>query len=169
MSEKGEDGETIYKIKSRVTARDIIVTMKSGKKEKKTVYEKQVIFYSKKYAERERAERTKAVLKAMEFVKNPIKYEQATSYGAAKYIKDLNVDKKTGELRPLVAHVKPKACNLLFQLVVGFFQTFCCQSQDNNIGIYKNQQYFLIFLIRQARRETLLPYSNIYQTTSVFF
>ena len=39
-------------------------------------------------------------MKAMEFVKNPVKYEQATSYGAAKYIKDLNVDKKTGELRP---------------------------------------------------------------------
>ncbi len=100
MSEKDENGETIFKIKSRVTARDIIVTMESGKKEKKTVYEKQVVFYSKKYAEREKAERQKAVLKAMEFVKNPVKYEQATSYGAAKYIKDLNVDKKTGELRP---------------------------------------------------------------------
>ena len=100
VPEKSEDGETIYKIKSRVTARDIIVTMESGKKEKKTVYEKQVVFYSKKYAEREKAERAKSVLKAMEFVKNPVKYEQATSYGAAKYIKDLNVDKKTGELRP---------------------------------------------------------------------
>lgn len=100
VSEKDEDGETIYKIKSRVTARDIIVTMESGKKEKKTVYEKQVVFYSKKYAEREKAERAKSVLRAVEFVKNPVKYEQATSYGAAKYIKDLNVDKKTGELRP---------------------------------------------------------------------
>jgi len=98
--EKDESGEIIYKIKSRVTARDIAVTMQNGKKAKKTVYEKQVVFYSKKYADREKAEREKAVLKAMEFVKNPVKYEQATSYGAAKYIKDLNVDKKTGELRP---------------------------------------------------------------------
>jgi transposase len=98
--EKDESGEIIYKIKSRVTSRDIAVTMQNGKKAKKTVYEKQVVFYSKKYADREKAEREKAVLKAIEFVKNPVKYEQATSYGAAKYIKDLNVDKKTGELRP---------------------------------------------------------------------
>lgn len=100
VSEKGEDEEAIYKIKSRVTARDIVITMENGKKAKKTVYEKQVVFYSKKYADREKAERQKAVLKAMEFVKNPVRYEQATSYGAAKYIKDLNIDKKTGELRP---------------------------------------------------------------------
>lgn len=97
---KDESGEVIFKIKSRVTARDITVTMQNGKKMKKIVYEKQVVFYSKKHDEREKAEREKAVQKAMEFVKNPCKYEQATSYGAAKYIKDLNVDKKTGEVRP---------------------------------------------------------------------
>ena len=97
---KEADKDTAYKIKSRVIAREISVTMESGKKAKKIVYEKQVIFYSKKYTDREKAERGKAVMKAIEFVKNPVKYEQATSYGAAKYIKDLNVDKKTGELRP---------------------------------------------------------------------
>lgn len=97
---KEADIDTTYKIKARVTAREIIVTMESGKKAKRTVYEKQVVFYSKKYADREMAERKKSVMRAMEFVKNPVKYEQATSYGAAKYIKDLNVDKKTGELRP---------------------------------------------------------------------
>lgn len=97
---KKADTDTTYKIKSRVTAREINVTMENGKTVRKTVYEKQVVFYSKKYADREKAEREKAVIKAMEFVKNPVKYEQATSYGAAKYIKDLNVDKKTGELRP---------------------------------------------------------------------
>jgi len=99
-SGKTAEDDAAYKIKSRVTAREITVTLQNGKKVKKIVYEKQVVFYSKKYADREKAEREKAVLKAMEFVKNPVKYEQATSYGAAKYIKDLNVDKKTGELRP---------------------------------------------------------------------
>lgn len=98
--EKTENEEVNYKIKSRVTARDIVITMESGKKEKRTVYEKQVVFYSKKYADREKAERQKAVLKAVEFVNNPVKYEQATSHGAARYIRDLNIDKKTGELRP---------------------------------------------------------------------
>lgn len=95
---KSADVDAAYKIKSRVTAREITVTMSSGKKTKKTVYEKQVVFYSKKYADKEKAEREKTVLKALEFVKNPAKYDSATSYGAAKYIKDLNIDKKTGEI-----------------------------------------------------------------------
>lgn len=97
---KSADVDAAYKIKSRVTAREITVTMLSGKKAKKTVYEKQVVFYSKKYADKEKAEREKTVLKALEFVKSPAKYESATSYGAAKYIKDLNIDKKTGEIHP---------------------------------------------------------------------
>ena len=66
---------------------------------KKTVYEKQVVFYSKSMM-KGKSRTGKSCTKSMEFVKNPCKYEQATSYGATKYIKDLNVDKKTGEVRP---------------------------------------------------------------------
>lgn len=100
VDEKGKDADTdaTYKIKSRVTAREISVTMASGKKAKKTVYEKQVVFYNKKYADREKAEREKAVMKAMDLVANPAKYDRATSHGAAKYVKDLVYDKKTGEI-----------------------------------------------------------------------
>lgn len=100
VDEKGEDADTdaTYKIKTRVTAREISVTMASGKKEKKTVYEKQVVFYTKKYADREKAEREKTVLKAMDLVADPAKYDRATSQGAAKYVKDIVYDKKTGEI-----------------------------------------------------------------------
>jgi len=100
VDENGEDADTdtTYKIKTRVTAREINVTMTSGKKTKKTVYEKQVVFYSKKYADKEKAEREKAVIKAMNLVSNPAKYARATSHGAAKYVKDLVFDKNTGEI-----------------------------------------------------------------------
>jgi transposase len=92
----GED--TSFKIKSRVIARDINVSVKSGGTKKKTVYEKQVVFWAKKYADKARAERSELVKKAMELVEDPAKYERATSYGAAKYVKDISFDKDTGEI-----------------------------------------------------------------------
>ena len=92
------DEDTEFKIKSRVIARDINVTMRSGKTAKKTVYEKQVVFWARKYADKARAERGELVKKAMALVADPRKYSKATSYGAAKYVKNLEFDKKTGEV-----------------------------------------------------------------------
>ena len=95
---KSAGGDAIFKIKSRRIARDINVSMRSGKKVKKVVYEKQVVFWSQKYEARARAERSELVKKAMELVENPSKYDRATSYGAARYVKDIRFDKKTGEV-----------------------------------------------------------------------
>jgi transposase len=92
----GEDAE--FKIKSRRIARDIHVTMASGRKAKKTVYEKQVVFWAKKYADKARAERDEVAKKALALVADPKKYNKATSYGAAKYVKNLELDKETGEV-----------------------------------------------------------------------
>ena len=95
---KPADGDASFKIKSRRIARDINVSMKSGKKAKKTVYEKQVVFWSQKYEAKAAAERSELVKKAMELIENPAKYDRATSYGAARYVKDIRFDKKTGEV-----------------------------------------------------------------------
>ncbi len=92
----GEDAE--FKVKSRRIARDIYVTMVSGRKAKKTVYEKQVVFWSKKYANRARAQREEVVKKALVLVAEPKKYNKSISYGAAKYVKNLEFDKETGEV-----------------------------------------------------------------------
>lgn len=89
--------DTEFKIKSRRIAREINVTMLSGKTAKKTVYEKQIVFWARKYADKARAEREEVVKKAMALVADPRKYNRATSYGAAKYVKNLRFDKKTGE------------------------------------------------------------------------
>ena len=92
----GED--TTFKIKSRRIAREINVTMKSGKTAKKTMHEKQVVFWAKKYSDKARAEREEVVKKAMVLVADPKKYNKATTYGAAKYVKSLKFDKETGEV-----------------------------------------------------------------------
>lgn len=87
-----------YKRKSRLYPRTILVTSNNGKKIKKQVDEKQVVFWSKKYAIRAKAEREAALSKARDLAKHPGKYTKATSYGAAKYIKKVDYDKETGEI-----------------------------------------------------------------------
>src|SRR5699024_4072886 len=87
-----------FKIKSRLEPREITVTSRSGKKIKKQVDEKQVIFYSRKYAQKAKADRAEALHKGQELGHNPSKYNKASAYGAARYVKNLAFDKKTGEI-----------------------------------------------------------------------
>lgn len=87
-----------YKRKSRLCPRTIHVTTVNGGKINKQVDEKQVVFWSEKYAKRAKFERQAALEKAAKLVKNPGGYTKSTSYGAAKYIKKLDFDKETGEI-----------------------------------------------------------------------
>jgi transposase len=87
-----------YKWKSRLSPRDILVTSTDNKKIKKTVHEKQVVFYSEKYAKRAKFERDTALAKANDLIRNPGKYTRATSQGAASYIKNIDFNKETGEI-----------------------------------------------------------------------
>ena len=87
-----------YKRKSRKYPRTIQVTSTSGKKIKKQVDEKQVVFWSEKYAKRAKAEREAALAKARDLAANPGSYTRATSYGAAKDVKKVDNDKNTGEI-----------------------------------------------------------------------
>jgi transposase len=90
--------ELVSMIKSRITAREINVTMANGKTAKKTVYEKQVVCWSRSYSDRARAERERVVKKAVDMISEPAKYSSATSHGAARYVKELAVKTDTGEV-----------------------------------------------------------------------
>ena len=97
---KGEPAtnDSDFKVKSRLTPREINVTMADGRIQKKTVHEKQVVFYGKKYADKAKAEREELIKKAADLVSDPKKYNKATSYGAAKYVKNIEFNKETGEI-----------------------------------------------------------------------
>ena len=101
---KPADENTDFKVKSRIIARDINVTLPSGKKVKKTVYEKQVVFWGRKYALKAQAEREEVLKKAHDLAANPQKYTKATSYGAAKYVKNVKFDEQTGEVLKVKEH-----------------------------------------------------------------
>jgi transposase len=100
---RGRDGKPVkegadFMIKSEYIAREINVTMDSGKTATKIVYEKRIVFWAKKYADKAKADRERVVLKANAIVNEPGKYRKSTSYGASKYIKNIEFDKKTGEV-----------------------------------------------------------------------
>jgi transposase len=101
VDEKGRPAneESDFKIKSEVKARSISVSMTSGKKQyNKTVYEKKVVFWSRKYAAKAKAERAEVIAKAMSLIDDPKKYSKATAYGAAGYVDNIDYDKETGEV-----------------------------------------------------------------------
>jgi len=87
-----------YKIKSRLYPREIAVSNAEGGRTKIRIDEKQVVFYSPDYDRRAKADREPALLKARDLVKNPSRYNKTISYGAAKYVKNLVFDPKTGEI-----------------------------------------------------------------------
>ena len=95
-----------FKIKSRLYPREIKVSNANGSKSKVSIDEKQVIFYSSDYDRKAKAEREPALLKARDLINCPSKYNKSTSYGAAKYVKNLTFDKDTGE----IVTTKQKLC-----------------------------------------------------------
>ena len=87
-----------YKIKSRIEVREIQVTMQSGTKKTMLIDEKQVVFWSKNYADKAKAERDEITSKAHDIIANPKKYNKNTAHGASLYIKNIAFNKKTGEV-----------------------------------------------------------------------
>lgn len=104
---KNEDDEEITFVhKSRIYPKTMYVvredkgTTKTGNpiREKIQVDQKQMVYYSQKYADKQRHDRNMMIEKAKDLVNNPAKYNKATSYGAANYVKNLKFLKSTGEI-----------------------------------------------------------------------
>ena len=102
---KDEDGnEIIFKHKSRIYPKKMYITRddkgltKSGNKKKQTITvdQKQMVYYSQKYADKQKRDRQMVIEKAKDLIKNPGNYTRATSYGAAGYVNNIKFDKKTG-------------------------------------------------------------------------
>ena len=98
--------EIIFKHKSRIYPKKMYITRndkgltKSGNKKKQsiTVDQKQMVYYSQKYADKQKRDRQMVIEKAKDLINNPGAYTRATSYGAAGYVNNLKFDKKTGAI-----------------------------------------------------------------------
>lgn len=98
-----EDQEITFKHKSRIHPKELHVNVtKPGnkKKSKKTVSidQKQMVYYSEKYAKKQRKDREVMIQRAKDLIKHPKKYDRVTSAGSASYILNIAFDKNTGEI-----------------------------------------------------------------------
>ena len=82
-----------------ITRDDLGIT-KNGNKRKQsiTVDQKQMVYYSQKYADKQKRDRQMVIDKAKDLINNPGNYTRATSYGAAGYVNNIKFDKKTGAI-----------------------------------------------------------------------
>lgn len=94
-----QNREYDFKCKSRVFAKKITVKDSNGKRRlTDTTYQKQVVYWSSKYAAKQKKERDLVIAKAKDLIANPQKYNRATSVGAAGYISNIKFVKDTGEI-----------------------------------------------------------------------
>ena len=57
-----------------------------------------MVYYSEKYAKKQRKDREVMVQRAKDLIKHPKKYDRVTSAGSASYILNIAFDKNTGEI-----------------------------------------------------------------------
>jgi transposase len=98
-----EDNEIIFLHKSRIYPKTlkVNVTVPGSKKKKKksvSVDQKQMVYYSEKYAIKQRRDRNIMVERAKDLIMNTKKYDKVTSAGSASYVKNISFDKTTGEI-----------------------------------------------------------------------
>ena len=106
ITDELENKEINFIHKSRIYPRKMYVTRtdkgltKSGNKRREwiEVDQKQMVYFSQKYADKQKHDRDLMIEKAKDLIKNPHKYNKATSYGATNYIKNLKFIKSTGEI-----------------------------------------------------------------------
>lgn len=97
------DKEISFKHKSRIHPKELHVNVtKPGQKKpaKKTVVidQKQMVYYSEKYAKKQKADREAMITRARDIIEHPKKYDRITAKGSASYVQNISFNKDTGEI-----------------------------------------------------------------------
>ena len=101
---KDDDGKEIKFIhKSRIHPKTIHVnvTVPGQKKKKKkdvSIDQKQMAYYSEKYARKQKHDRDIMVARAKDLIAHPKKYDRITAAGSGSYVQNIAFDKSTGEI-----------------------------------------------------------------------
>ncbi len=91
----------IHKVRNEVVTLNIHVEMPDGsiKIKRPKTSQRQMVYYSEKYAMKQKREREIMISRAKDLIANPVKYDRVTSAGSATYIKNIQFDKETGEIK----------------------------------------------------------------------
>lgn len=101
---KDDDGNEItFTHKSRIypKAIQVGVTVPGQKKKKKrsvSIDQKQMAYYSEKYARKQKHDREVMITRARDLIAHPKKYDKVTAAGSGAYVRNIAFDKSTGEI-----------------------------------------------------------------------
>ena len=101
IDDEGREIGFIHKSRIHPKIINVNVSTSEGKKKKKkavTIDQKQMAYYSEKYAKKQRLERQIMVDRAKDLIQYPKKYDRITSAGSAAYILNIAFNKNTGEI-----------------------------------------------------------------------
>lgn len=97
-----ETGRSVtFRHKSRIHPKILHVNVSCGDSTKKKdvpVDQKQMVYYSEKYAKKQKRDRQIMVERAKDMIRHPQNYTKATHGGSASYLKNISFSKDTGEI-----------------------------------------------------------------------
>ncbi len=101
MDDEGQ--EITFKHKSRIHPKELHVNvtkpgLKKPLKKKVSIDQKQMAYYSEKYARKQKADRETMIQRAEDLIRHPKKYDRVTSAGSAAYVRNISFRKDTGEI-----------------------------------------------------------------------
>lgn len=93
-----EKKNVIFRHKSRIYPKEINVTIDKNSKKKTKVRtdQKQMVYYSQKYADKQKRDRNLMIERAKDLIAHPQKYNRVTASGSAAYVNNIQFDKSTG-------------------------------------------------------------------------
>lgn len=89
-----------YKIRNTVVTLTVHVEMEDGsvKKKKVNTSQRQLVYYSEKYAMKQKRDRQVMIDRAKDLIEHPKKYDRYTAAGSGAYVKNIQFNKETGEI-----------------------------------------------------------------------
>ena len=89
-----------YKIRNHPAKLTVHVEMSDGTEKKKviTTDQRQMVYYSEKYARKQKRDRAVMIERAQDLIKHPKKYDKVTAAGSAAYIRNIRFNAETGEV-----------------------------------------------------------------------
>lgn len=97
--ETGREITFIHKSRIHPKALHVNVTCGNTKKKKEVlVDQKQMVYYSEKYAKKQKQDRMIMIERAKDMIRHPANYTKATHGGSASYIKNISFSRDSGEI-----------------------------------------------------------------------
>ena len=93
-----EKRQAYFKHKSRIYPKEITIKKDGKRNTKVRTDQKQMVYYSQNYADKQRRDRNQMIERAKDIINHPEKYDKITAKGSKSYINNIRFVKDTGEI-----------------------------------------------------------------------